>query len=446
MKTLNAFLFKEIDNTQLVVFRVFYGLLVCCEAFGALATGWVRRTFIEPKFTFSFIGFEWLQPLSGNGMYYYFALMGITGILITLGYKYRYSSLAFALLWSGVYFMQKTSYNNHYYLLMLLAFIMAFLPAHKSLSLDARLDSNIKKDTMHNWVRWLIIAQLFIVYTYASIAKLYGDWFDLSIIEILMKGKKDYWLIGEFLQEKSVHKIIAIFGIAFDLLVVPALLWKPTRKIAFGFSIFFHLFNSFVFRIGIFPYLSLAFCVFFFPPENIRNFFLGKKEVDIPLQSNLPNNHNLMVSCIVLYLLIQLVLPLRHHAIKDDVLWTEEGHRLSWRMMLRTRAGYARFKVVNKKTKATTNVDLDAYLTKKQRRKVGCYPDYIWQFAQKLKREYAEKGEDISVYVTGKTRVNAGKYQPLIDPHVDMAAAKWNYFSHNEWILPSEGASSLPKK
>jgi len=150
MKTIDQFLFKKIDNAQLTVFRVFYGILVCCEAFGAIATGWVRRTFIEPKFTFSFIGFEWLQPLPGDGMYYYFVLMGIFGILITLGYKYRFSAFAFAIMWSGVYLMQKTSYNNHYYLLMLLGFIMGLLPAHKNLSLDAHFNPKIKKDWMHN--------------------------------------------------------------------------------------------------------------------------------------------------------------------------------------------------------------------------------------------------------------------------------------------------------
>lgn len=446
MKTINQFLFKKIDNAQLVVFRVFYGLLVCCEAFGAIATGWVRRTFMEPKFTFSFIGFEWLQPLPGNGMYYYFVLMGILGILITLGYKYRYSAFAFAFMWAGVYLMQKTSYNNHYYLLMLLAFIMGMLPAHKNLSLDAHFNPKIKKKWMHNWVRWLIIAQLFIVYTYASIAKLYADWFDLSIIEILMRGKKDYWLIGELLQETWIHKSIAVFGIAFDLLVVPALLWKPTRKIAFGFSIFFHLFNSYVFRIGIFPYLSLAFCVFFFNPQTIRNLFLKKKSSVVPSEKGFPKFYKGTILALAIYLIVQVMLPLRHHTFKDDVLWTEEGHRLSWRMMLRSRSGYTRFKVVNKASKDTVTINLDDYLTKKQRRKVGCYPDYIWQFAQHLKKEYAKKGEEISVFITGKTKVNSGKYQALIDPKVDLAAVPWNHFSHNEWILPSTGANSASKK
>ncbi|RNC91981.1 MAG: HTTM domain-containing protein [Allomuricauda sp.] len=435
---LTNFLFKKIDNVQLLVFRVFYGVLVCCECFGAIGTGWVRRTLVEPKFTFSFIGFEWLQPLPGNGMYIYFLVMGLMGILITLGYKYRFSAFTFAVMWTGVYLMQKTAYNNHYYLLMLLAYIMAFLPAHKNLSLEAHLNKSIRSDWMYNYVRWLIILQLFIVYTYASVAKLYSDWFDYSVIEVLLRGKKDYFLIGELLQEKWIHKMVAVFGILFDLLVVPALLWKPTRKIAFGASIFFHLFNSYVFRIGIFPYLSLAFIVFFFEPQTIRNIFLKRKQVEIPKEEHRPKNQQWLLGVLGIYFVIQLLLPLRHHTFPDNVLWTEEGHRLSWRMMLRSRNGSIAVEVVDKATQQRTAIKLDDYLTKKQQRKVACYPDFTWQFAQYLKREYAKNGQTIEVYVRNRVRVNQGAFHEFIDPKVDLANVPWKHFSHNEWIRPSQ--------
>ncbi|MCB0372088.1 MAG: HTTM domain-containing protein [Muricauda sp.] len=433
----SPFLFKKIDNAQLVVFRIFYGLLVSAECYGAIATGWVRRTLIEPKFTFTFIGFEWLQPLPGNGMYIYFAIMGTLGLLIAFGYKYRFSSLAFALMWTGVYLMQKTSYNNHYYLLMLLSFIMAFLPAHKDASLDARMNPTIRSHTMYNWVRWTIILQLFIVYTYASMAKLYADWLDFSIIEILMESKKDYFLIGEFLQQKWVHKIVAFFGIFFDLLIVPALLWKPTRKIAFVISIFFHLFNSIVFQIGIFPYLSLAFTVFFFEPQTIRNIFLKTKTIVIDNTSDVPKTKNWTVMALGVYFMLQIFLPLRHHLFKDDVLWTEEGHRMSWRMMLRSRTGSISYRVVDTETGKSTKINLNDHLTKKQQQRVACYPDFSWQFAQHLKKEHAEKGENIQVFVKSRVKVNNGAYQPFIDPEVDLASVSWNHFAHHDWILPS---------
>jgi Vitamin K-dependent gamma-carboxylase. len=86
------------------------------ESFGAIATGWVRRTLVEPEFTFNFMGFEWLQMLQGEAMYAYFVVMGFASIGMMTGYKYRFMSIAVAILWSGAYYMQKASYNNHYYL------------------------------------------------------------------------------------------------------------------------------------------------------------------------------------------------------------------------------------------------------------------------------------------------------------------------------------------
>ena len=81
---------------------------------------------------------------------------------------------------------------------------------------------------------------------------------------MMMEGKKDYVLVGDFLQQKWLHYALAYGGILLDGLIVPLLLFKPTRKYAFIVSIFFHVFNSFIFQIGIFPYLALAFSLFFF--------------------------------------------------------------------------------------------------------------------------------------------------------------------------------------
>lgn len=436
---LNRFLFTKMDNSSLIIFRIFFGILVALECYGAILTGWVKRTLIEPQFTFNFIGFDWLQPLLGNGMYFYYFVMGTLGVFIALGYKYRFSIISFTILWAGVYLMQKTSYNNHYYLLVLISGLMCFFPAHRSHSLDVRQNPLLRSDSMSVWVKWAIILQLLIVYVYASIAKLYGDWLDFGIVKILMLDKADYYIIGELLQQPWLHKIIGTAGILFDLLIVPALLWKPTRKIAFFTSVFFHLFNSIVFQIGIFPYLALAFTVFFFEPETIRKTFFKRKIPYLPNKVEIPSYKNMLYILAGIYFMIQLGLPIRHHFIQDDVLWTEEGHRLSWRMMLRSRGGTVQFRVTNKANDESTIVDLEDYLTKKQKRRIASYPDFIWQFAQHLKKEYEEKGEEISVHaLNSKVSVNGKAYRAFIDPKVDLANTEWNYFWHNDWILPSE--------
>ena len=273
----NNFLFKQIDNSSLIVFRMIFGLLCFLESVGAIFTGWVRRTLIEPEFTFSFIGFEWLQPLPGYGMYAYYIIMGVFGLFIMLGYKYRFAAIMFTTMWLGTYLMQKTSYNNHYYLLIFLSAIMAILPANRYASLDVKKNPSLKRISMPNWCKWIFILQMFIVYTYGALAKIYPDWLDTSVMEILMRGKEHYYIVGEFLQQKWLHYFLAYGGILFDGLIIPLLLFKPTRKLAFFASIFFHLFNSIVFQVGIFPYLSLAFILFFFDPKIIHKIFLKRK-------------------------------------------------------------------------------------------------------------------------------------------------------------------------
>ncbi len=435
---LDRWLFKRIDNSALVVFRALFGLLLTIEAFGAIFSGWVRRTMMEPDFTFNFIGFEFLQPLPGNGMIWFFAIMGTFGLMIMLGLKYRLSIIAYTLMWSAVYLMQKSSYNNHYYLLMLLCFIFCFLPANRWFSLDAKIKPEISRISMPRWVWLIIVLQLWIVYTYASVAKIYPDWLDGSFPAILMKTKYDYWLVGDFLQKWWVKYVIAYFGMLFDLLIVPLFLWKRTRLPAFIAAIFFHLFNSFIFHIGIFPYLSLAFIIFFFPAEKVNKLFLrGKKEFYNREEVIIPSWRNAFVTITAIWFIVQLALPLRHWFFKDDVLWTEEGHRLSWRMMLRGKSGRAGFKVVEKGTTDTIFVENENYLSRKQLRAIPSKPDMIWQFAQRLEDEYARKGKDVEVYVDGKISVNGASYKPLINPKVDLAAEKWHHFKHNDWILPS---------
>lgn len=416
---------------------MFLGALICLESFGAIATGWIKRTLIEPEFTFNFIGFDWLQPLPGNWMYGYYAVMGILGLFIMLGYKYRLSMIGFTLLWAGTYLMQKSSYNNHYYFLMILSAVMTVMPAHRYASIDVKLNPQLKRLSMPNWCRLFFFLQLFILYSYASIAKMYPDWLDLTVPELLMKSKQHYMLVGELIQHKAVLYFIAYGGILFDGLVIPLLLWKRTRKLAFAASVVFHLFNSIIFQVGIFPYLSLAFAVFFFEPKTIQNIFFKTKSFYSKAEFKTPKYAPMFSTLFVLYFLIQIGLPLRHHMFEDKVLWTEEGHRLSWRMMLRTRNASTSFRVVNSETYKVIPINLSDYLSPKQIRQVSTKPDFMWQFAKRLKSEYAEQGIGIQVYVRSYLSVNGKPKKRFIDPEVDIANEDWYHFKHHDWILPS---------
>lgn len=434
---MDKFLFKQIDNIGLVLFRAVFGLLITIEAFGAIATGWVRRVLVEPPFTFNFIGFDFLQHLQGPTMYYYFVIMGIFGLFVMLGFKYRLSMVAYAILWTGAYLMQKSSYNNHYYLMMLLCWIMAFLPAHRWFSVDAKLKPEIRSTSMPRWVLLVLILQVWIVYTFASVAKLYPDWLNASMAALLMEGRKDYWLIGDLLQQNWVHWAIAYTGIFFDLLIVPLMLWKHTRLAGFVISIFFHLFNSIVFQIGIFPYMSIAFALFFFSPEILKRRLLPKKILYTGNAVIVPKYKNLLLVVFGIYFAFQIGLPLRHWFFKDDVLWTEEGHRLSWRMMLRSKSGSLTVWVADSASGQKKPYNYAHLIGSKQQGSVATKPDIMWQLAQKIKAIEAEKGRNVSVFMEAHVRVNDGKFHPFTDKSVDLAAEPWHPFKHSEWILPS---------
>lgn len=426
------FLGSQVDNSALVFFRMCYGFLVAAETFGAILTGWVDRTLIEPAFTFSYIGFEWLQPFSGDGMYYYFIAMGVCGLLIMFGLFYRISTIVFFVLWTAVYLMQKAEYNNHYYLLILLSAVMIFVPAHRSRSLDVRFGIAPESKTCLNAFTWVFILQILIVYVFASLNKIHFDWLEARPIGIWFSAKADYWLIGPVLDQRFFQYLIAWGGVLFDGAIVFLLLKKRTRKLGFYLSLFFNLFNSAVFQIGIFPYMMIAFTVFFFPPENIRK-LIFKDRSQIPVEKGTLSKPFFAV--LAIYFVIQIYLPVRHHFYKGDVHWSEEGHKMAWQMMLRSKSGYVRFDVVDKETQEKTRINMTEYLTASQRRSIGGEPDMIWQFAQRLKETYKKEGKDVAVYAISRLSLNKHNPQPLVDPNTDLSSVPWDRWKHSDWIL-----------
>jgi hypothetical protein len=427
-------LFKNNENAPLIVFRIFFGFLLACESFGAILTGWVKNVLIEPQFTFSFIGLDWLQPLPGIGMYCYFIIMGILGLSIMLGYRYKFAIIGFTVLWAGVYYMQKSSYNNHYYLLLIISFFMIFLPANHYKSLDVKQKRSTENRAMPNWVRLLFIIQVAIVYFYAAIAKFYPGWLEGTFTKNLLLGTTTNSLLLDLFAQKWFYLFIAYAGIFFDLFIIPMLLYRKTRTLALIASLVFHLFNAVFLQIGIFPFFALTFALFFYESVTIQQLFLKNKYVDVTGSNSFNfSSKKLVYYLFIPFLIIQALLPLRHHLIEGNVLWTEEGHRLSWRMMLRERIGFITIQIKENATGKVSMYDYTKNLTPKQVNNLATKPDFIWQYCQHIKKEYA--GKNISIYIDCKNSINRGAYKILIDPNQDFVFAKWDYLHHNKWIV-----------
>ena len=412
------------------------GVLKAAEGFGAILTGWVRRNYVDAEFTFNFIGFDFLQIIVGSQAYFIYATLGIFGICVALGYRYRIAIISYTILWAAVYLGQKTSYNNHYYLLLIMCGIFCFLPAHKFASLDVKQGRVQKAIATPYWHIWIFKILLLIVYTFAALAKLYPDWLDGTTVGIFLSSKADMPVIGSLSDSEWFINLIAYGGIFFDLLIIPALWWKPTRKFAFGVSIFFHLFNSIVFRIGIFPYMMLIASVLFFDPKKIRKLFF-RSTIDLEKVSMQPPQWpSLKKAVLAIFLIVMVALPVRHFFYPGSSHWTEEAHRLSWHMMLRSKWGTIHYEVRDTQGKVIERIYPSNRMWEKRARKLATRPDMAWQYAQILAEDYREKGMDVAIHARCAASLNGRPPVPLIDPEVDLSKVNWTHFEHATWILP----------
>ena len=432
---MKKFLFKRVDNSALVLFRIFWGFLLMAEGWGAILTGWVYRVFVEPSFTFTWYGFGWTKVLLGETMYLPYLLLGAMGLFIMLGYKYRLASVLFALIWALVFFMQKTEYNNHYYLLLLICAVMPFMPANASNSIDSKRNPSIHSLSCPNWNILLLPFMMFLVYFYGSIAKMYPDWLQAKPIALWFGSRGDFPIIGPIMTKTWFHYFISYAGIAFDLLIIPMLMIKKLRKWAFIATLLFHLFNSAIFQIGIFPYLGLSFAIFFWPAEKIGKWFLRRKTFYIaPIEPSPFKVSYWKMGLLYAFVVIQVLIPLRHWAIPGDVLWTEEGHRLSWRMMLRSKSGYG--DIYLKEGKESNRIKPEDYLTKNQIPMIYTHPDCLHQFIQKVGKQLESSGKsNFSISAKIKISINGGSYYDLIDTSQDLYKVRRNRVVHSSWIL-----------
>ncbi len=430
-------LFIPVDNAALVLFRVCFGFLLCCHCISYVWDGSLQAFFVEPPFTFNFIGFDFLQLLHGDTMYIIFAVMAALAVLILFGAWYRISMLLFAFLWTVVYLAQKVNYNNHYYLMVLLCWIMALLPAHRRFSIDAVRRPSLRSDHCATWIPWLFIVQMAIMYFFAGISKFDPDWINGTFIHIRFSKLAQHPRFGSIYANQFFQQFVTYSGIVFDLLIVPLLLWKRTRTFAVLFAIGFHLFNSYTFRIGIFPYLSIALMLFFAVPAGMKKLLSrtgSSALIDLPP----PRIYKRTISCMLgVYLLIQLLLPMRWLLFPGNVFWTEEGYRMSWKMMLRTKSGWVNFTVKDPSTGEEWHIDPAKDLKPANMMWLSGSPDMIWQYAQKLKHDFAKMNRrNVQVFAVGQVSMNRRPYQPLVDPTVDLASIKWDPFRHSSWILP----------
>lgn len=451
-----AALFKPVDISFLVFFRILFGAIMLWEVYRYFTYGWISRYFIEPALTFTYYGFSWVKPWPGQGMYIHFLVLGAAAICVMLGFLYRIAAPIFFLAFTYFFLLEQTRYLNHFYLVCLISFLMCFLPAERAFSVDAWMRPAIRSDVVPAWTLWLLRAQVGIPYFYGGIAKLNSDW-------VYGGEPMRTWLSpltkisgGHIFAADWVVYGFVIGGLLLDLLVVPMLLWRRTRLVALVAAVLFNLINAVIFDIGIFPWLMLGALLIYFPPDLMRRFaraFMSPGETleepkptqtaakppAIAERTNCPplnTSQRLVVGLLAMYLVVQLLLPLRHYLYPGNVSWTEEGHNFAWHMKLRTKTGEAVFTITDPQSGQTWTINPEVQLKPHQLTKAVTKPDLLLLFAHYLAEEKRREGYgEVEVRARAMVSLNGRQPQLLIDPEVDLTKKRVSLLPA-PWILP----------
>ena len=192
--------------------------------------GWVHELYVAPKFHFTYYGFEWVKPLGEVGMYTVFAVMALAALGVALGAFYRIAAPAFFLTWTYVELLDVTNYLNHYYFVSIAAFLLIFLPGNRSFSVDAWRKPEIALQGVPRWMVGAVRLQLGIVYFFAGLAKINGDWLLCAQpLKIWLASKTHLPVFGWVFKQTWTAYAFSWFGCLYDLTVPFFLLMRRAR-------------------------------------------------------------------------------------------------------------------------------------------------------------------------------------------------------------------------
>lgn len=446
-------LFEPVDAASLAVYRIAFGALMLIATLRFFAHGWIADYYEMPSHFFSYWGLAWIRPWPGAGMYLHFGAMAVLAAMIALGLWYRFSVAAFGALFAYAHLIDKTNYLNHYFLVIWLCLLMAFLPMHRMWSLDARRRPGLRSQTVPAWALWALRGQVALVYVFGGIAKLKHDWLvEAEPMTTWLAASTDFPLVGPLFEQAWVAYALSYAGLVFDLSIVPLLLWRRTRVLAYVAVVAFHLITARLFHLGMFPWIMMASSLLFLPPGWPRRLAgtwrsrahpgRGGRQTPEPRSAGPADEHahprrpRLVLALLAGYFAFHVAMPLRHLAYPGDVCWTEEGFRMAWHVMVMEKDGSVDLRVTEPSTGRRWEVMPTEYLTRYQAKMMASQPDMILQLAHIVAADFRARGvRDPEVRVDAFVSLNGRRRARLIDPTVDLAREP-DGLAPRPWILP----------
>lgn len=414
--------------------------------------------------------FNFLHPLPLVWMYVMYIFMLGAAIGIMFGLKFRISCAIYVGCYWYLFFLDKTTWNNHSYLFGILAFLFAISDANRYWSLDGFFNSKINNTHIPLWNYTLLRAQVFLVYFIAGLKKLDLDWMS----GYSMQSLSEHWVFNPFkifLTPVQIDLYIVHFGgLIIDLCIGFILFFDKTRRVGLIIATSFHLMNSQIFSIGMFPYTMIAtemlFCSSSWPrklfrlmPDQLKIFTPEEKDI-IPsfhciynknnfefenLQSNakqdhLPtvpkSKHKFFTGFTLIFVIWQGFLPYSHGITKGYNNWTNGLYGYSWDMMVHHwSVQHVRIKYFDIDKGESGYLDPMVWAGGSRR----------WSSHADMMKQYAECISDhlkmynithVEIYFDIWQSLNGRFQQRMVNPHVDILTAEWSPFKSTSFIMP----------
>ncbi len=471
-----AWLSRPVRATWLVWFRRTLGGAVLWETFHSYRSASWSAVHIDPVIRVPMPGLEFLQVSGGTSLHAVWLGIMVAAALTLVGRGGRLAPAVMALLLLVDFAQDASLYLNHHYLLVLLSLVAAFIP-----TVGAR-------GTAPWSALFLVRFQITVPYVYASLAKFDPDWLTGIVMNQMLVARESTF--GWAVSMPYQAEVMTLAGVFLDGLA-PLMLWRGVgRRFAWAGMCVFHIANSGLFNIGVFPWLMLLITPVLLPDDTLprllgalRNGSMGQRAAllipavvlavvgalwpanasvltiavsawagaiggylflepslavaEPPVATEFPRTHSLPLVVLAVWVVTQIVVPFRHLAIPGDVTWTEEGHRYSWRMLLRTkRVTSALIEVTNPATGDSWYLGPNDLLEPHQATDVLGRPDLVVGFARAIAKQWEEAGVP-GVEVRLRVQVSLNRRPPVLmyDPSVDLAHVDAS--APASWIQPT---------
>jgi len=445
---------QPVAADSVAVFRIGFGLVAVYSSVRFLAKGWVDRLYLAPEHHLTYLGFGWVQPWPAPWMHLHMVVLALLGGCIALGYRHRLAAALFVAGFAYAEMIDATLYLNHYWFVTLAGLLLVLLPVHHRWSLDARQRRVQAARSVPAGVVWALRAQLGVVYLFAGLAKLNGDWLlRAQPMRLWLADRTHIPIIGPLLDEPLPAYGASWAGAFFDLTIVGWLLWRRSRPWAYAALAGFHLVTGALFQIGVFPWVMIVGTLVFFAPDwPVRARAIlrprwpggsvvgsGRRAGASPGDARSAGLAGPVGAALLVLALVQMALPLRHYAYPGNVRWTEEGYYWSWRVMVTEKAGYAEYRITDPATGHTWLAHPGLVLTNWQAEQADVRPDLVHATAHLLAQHYREQDKvDVEVRADVWVSMNGRPPRRMVDPAVDLAALPRSV-SPSKWIL-ADGA------